>query len=326
MQPSGSIQLGNYLGMIKPLLQLKEAKEHQIICSVVDLHAITMPQNPKDLYQNSLDLAAFFLAAGLNEENSLVFLQSSIKEHTELAWIMGCTARIGWLNRMIQFKEKSGKNKEKASCGLYFYPVLMAADILLYNADLVQVGEDQKQHLEFARDVAIKFNNDFNTNFFKIPEPLILPGARVMSLKDGTKKMSKSDPSEYSKILMNDSNDAIFQKIKKATTDSFPIEGTKETIKERPEAYNLLNIYALVNNIDLEKALNKFNGQGFLKLKEELTESLINLINPLRLRYNELVKDKSYLIETLQKNSNRIQDVAANNLKAIKKLVGFVAD
>lgn len=324
MQPTGAIHLGNYLGMVDPLLELNKTKEHKTFCSIVDLHATTIWQNPADLRQNSLNLAAFLIAAGLNNSNSLVFLQSSIKEHAELTWMLSCTARIGWLNRMIQFKEKSGDNKEKASCGLYFYPVLMAADILLYNAELVPVGEDQKQHLEFARDVAIKFNNDYSTNFFKAPNPLILPGARVMSLKNGTKKMSKSDPADYAKILFSDSNDIIAQKIKKATTDSLPIEGTEEDIKKRPEVYNLLNIYALLNKISLKQALTEFNGQGFAKLKQALTENLINLISPLRLSYNELLQDKSYLMQTMQENSCIVRDIAATNVKAIKEIIGFV--
>lgn len=323
MQPTGDIHLGNYLGMISPLLDLTSNKDCSVICSVVDLHAITVWQDPKELYNNSLNLTAFLIACGLNKGNSSVFLQSNIKEHTELAWILSCTAKIGWLNRMTQFKEKAN-NKEKASCGLYFYPILMAADILLYNAEIVPVGEDQKQHLEFARDLAIAFNSAYNTNLFKIPSPMITEGARVMSLKDGTKKMSKSDPSELSKILITDSNDAIAEKIKKAKTDNLPINGTTEELKTRPEIHNLINIYALATKVSLEEALVKFKETSFSKLKSELTEVVINLLHPIRLSYNKVLQDKYYIKQVLKDNSNKIQKIATNNLNNIKKVIGLI--
>ncbi|KAL0263843.1 UNVERIFIED_CONTAM: hypothetical protein PYX00_011144 [Menopon gallinae] len=225
---------------------------------------------------------------------------------------------------MIQFKEKSGNNKEKASCGLYFYPVLMAADILLYNSNIVPVGEDQKQHLEFTRDVATAFNSYYNTSFFNIPEPYILPGSRVMSLKDGTKKMSKSDPSDFSKILFSDSDENIVKKIKKAKTDSQPIDNNIDDLKKRPEAYNLLNIYSLVTKTSLDESLSKFKGLGFALVKQELIDILIKLIKPLRLRYNELLQDKSYLIKVLKDNTEKVRNIAHNNLVEIKKIIGFI--
>lgn len=323
MQPTGDIHLGNYLGMISPLLELTKNKEYNVICSVVDLHAITLWQDPKELYNNSLSLTAFLIACGLNESNSLVFLQSHVKEHSELAWILSCTAKIGWLNRMTQFKEKAD-NKDKASCGLYFYPILMAADILLYNTEIVPVGEDQKQHLEFARDLAIAFNSAYKTDLFKIPKPMITDGARLMSLKDGNKKMSKSDPSEFSKILITDNNDRIAEKIKKAKTDSLPINGTTEELKTRPEVNNLINMYALATKISLEEALLKFNEASFSKLKSELIEVVTNLIHPVRLRYNKVLQDKGYIKQLLKGNSEKIKEIATTNLNNIKNVVGLI--
>ncbi|MGV3278890.1 tryptophan--tRNA ligase [Rickettsiales bacterium LUAb2] len=324
MQPSGVMQLGNYLGMVKPLLNLQNSNQHKILCSIVDLHSITLWQDPKELTQNSINLAASLIASGIDPEHNILFLQSQVKEHAELAWLLGSVARIGWLNRMIQFKEKSGKNKENASAGLYFYPVLMAADILLYNADLVPVGEDQKQHLEFTRDIANKFNNDYNTDFFTPPEPLILDGARIMSLRDGTKKMSKSDPSDYAKILITDSEDEIISKIMKAKTDSLPMPNANEQLKDRPEIYNLFNIYALINSMQLMEVIKKFQDDNFVNFKQELAQSLVKLINPVRIRYNELLKDFQYLNEMLQANKEKAREIAAANIIKVKKIMGFL--
>lgn len=323
MQPTGDIHLGNYLAMVKPLLNLANTNSVTTLCSIVDLHAITIPQNSSNLYNNTLQLAAFLLACGVDNHNVLLFIQSQVPYHAELAWILGCTAKIGWLNRMIQFKEKSGDNKEKASCGLYFYPALMAADILLYNADLVPVGEDQKQHLEFTRDVALAFNHYYNQDILKVPKPLILNGARIMSLKDGTKKMSKSDPNPNSKILFTDNNSDIIKKIKRATTDSKPID-LDISASTRPGAYNLMNIYALIKGITIEQALLEYQGKGFSTLKTDLADLLVNLIEPLRENYTKLLQDKAYILNLLSKNVQKVTAMAEQNLQQIKQAIGFI--
>jgi len=278
VQPTGNLHLGNYLGAIVRFVDLQE--DHECIYCVVDMHAITVWQDPEELTRNIREVTAAFIAAGIDPEKQIIFNQSRVSGHAELAWVFNCVARIGWLNRMTQFKEKAGKNREKASVGLYDYPVLMAADILLYHADKVPVGEDQKQHLELTRDIAQKFNNDYaqrirqlglGEEFFPLPEPVITgPATRVMSLKDGTKKMSKSDPSDLSRINLSDDADAIARKIRKAKTDPEPLPESVEGLKERPEAANLVGIYAALAGIPKEKVLEEFGGRGFADFKPAL--------------------------------------------------------
>ena len=261
VQPSGNLHLGNYLGAIKNFVELNNDKDNRCVFCVVDLHAITVSQNPKELKNNIYETVATFLASGIDPKKSIIFNQSGVSAHSEASWILSCTARMGWLNRMTQFKEKAGKDKEKASIGLYSYPVLMASDILLYDSTHVPVGDDQKQHLELCRDIAQKFNNDFEVNnFFIAPEPLIQKQfSRIMSLKDGTKKMSKSELSDLSRINLTDENDAIINKIKKAKTDPLPMPSSIEELNERPEAKNLIGIYSSLTDIALEKIIKEFS-------------------------------------------------------------------
>ena len=275
VQPTGSLHLGNYLGALKNFVDLQ--KNNECIYCVVDLHAITVFQDPKELRDNILETTAAFLASGLDHKKSIIFNQSSVSGHAELAWILNCVARIGWLNRMTQFKDKAGKDREKASVGLYIYPNLMAADILLYKSTHVPVGADQKQHLELCRDIAQRFNNDFKKNIFPIPEPLIQKNiSRVMSLRDGTKKMSKSDESSYSRIDLKDSADEIVKKIKKAKSDSLPIPESLSELDSKPGALNLLNIYSDLNKSTLEKTLNEMKGKDYSYLKNTRATSLVS--------------------------------------------------
>ena len=275
VQPTGNLHLGNYLGAIKNFVELQNEKENQCIFCVVDLHAITVKQDPKELKNNIRETAATFIACGIDPVKSIIFNQSMVPAHSEAAWILSCVSRVGWLNRMTQFKEKAGKDKEKASIGLYSYPVLMAADILLYDATHVPVGDDQRQHLELCRDIAHKFNNDFNViNFLKEPEPLIQKQfSRIMSLKDGAKKMSKSDPSDLSRINLTDNSEEILNKIKKAKTDSLPLPEELKELTDRPEAENLLGIYSSLKNQNLENSINYFTGKNFSELKKKLSET-----------------------------------------------------
>ncbi len=325
VQPTGNLHLGNYLGAIKNFVNLQ--KKMECIYCIVDLHAITVFQDPKELKKNILDTTAGFVACGLDFKKSIIFNQSSVSGHSELAWILNCVSRVGWMNRMTQFKEKAGKNKENASVGLYVYPNLMAADILLYKSTHVPVGDDQKQHLELARDIAQKFNNDFKVNnFFPIPEPLIQKKlSRVMSLRDGTKKMSKSEESNYSRIDLQDSADEIKKKIKKAKTDSLPIPGNIEELKNRPEALNLLNIYSFITNSDLEKILENMAGKDFSKFKNELSEALVATICPIGKKIKELKNDSKYLMEILKEGSNKASTIAKENLDKVKEIVGFIS-
>jgi len=325
VQPTGNLHLGNYLGAIKNFVNLQ--KKMECIYCIVDLHAITVFQDPKELKKNILDTTAGFVACGLDFKKSIIFNQSSVSGHSELAWILNCVSRVGWMNRMTQFKEKAGKNKENASVGLYVYPNLMAADILLYKSTHVPVGDDQKQHLELARDIAQKFNNDFKVNnFFPIPEPLIQKKlSRVMSLRDGTKKMSKSEESNYSRIDLQDSADEINKKIKKAKTDSLPIPGNIEELKNRPEALNLLNIYSFITNSDLEKILENMAGKDFSKFKNELSEALVATICPIGKKIKELKNDSKYLMEILKEGSNKASTIAKENLDKVKEIVGFIS-
>ena len=305
VQPTGNLHLGNYLGALKNFLALQEKME--CIYCVVDLHAITTFQDPKELRNNILETTAGFLATGLDNKKSIIFNQSSVSGHAELAWILNCVSRIGWLNRMTQFKDKAGKDKEKASVGLYIYPNLMAADILLYKATHVPVGADQKQHLELCRDVAQKFNNDFKKNVFPLPEPLIQKNiSRVMSLRNGTIKMSKSDVSEYSRIDLKDSADDIVKKIKKAKSDSSTIPDNIEDLEKKPEAFNLINIYSDLTNNSLEQSLNELKGKEYSYLKNKLSEILIEVICPVGKKIRELLDDKSYLEKVLKEGTDKI--------------------
>ena len=325
VQPTGNLHLGNYLGAVKRFVELQDANAMCIYC-LVDLHAITNWQDPKELRQNTIEVTAAFLACGLRQENSIIFNQSQVSTHTELAWIFNCVARIGWLNRMTQFKEKAGKNRENASLGLYCYPTLMAADILAYHATHVPVGEDQKQHLELTRDIATKFNNDFNTpGFFPIPEPIIEGTAtRVMSLRDGTKKMSKSETSEMSRINLTDDSDSIRKKIQKAKTDPFEIPSAQEELVNRPEAENLLGIYATLANQSIEKTLHQFSGSDFKKLKDALSDILISELDPINKEIKKLLNEETYIVEILRKGSERAHDISQPILQKTREIVGFL--
>ena len=324
VQPTGNLHLGNYLGALKNFVSLQ--KEMECIYCVVDLHAITSFQKPSDLTNNVLETTASFLAAGLDPSKSIIFNQSSVSGHTELAWILNCVSRIGWLNRMTQFKDKAGSDKDRASVGLYIYPNLMAADILLYKATHVPVGADQKQHLELSRDIAQKFNKDFNCeNFFPLPEPLISKNiSRVMSLRDGTKKMSKSEESDYSRINLKDSADEIGKKIKKAKSDSEPIPDNLKVLEKKPEALNLLTIYSDVSKSSMEKVLNEMAGKEYSLLKKRLTEILISEIGPISKEIKKFLDNKPHLLAVLKKGSEKANIIAEENLKNIREKVGLI--
>ena len=325
VQPSGNLHLGNYLGAIKNFVDLQNQKETECVYCIVDLHAITVKQEPKELKKNIRETLATFIASGIDYKKSIIFNQSSVSAHSEGAWILSCVARMGWLNRMTQFKEKAGKDKEKASVGLYAYPVLMAADILLYDATHVPVGHDQKQHLELCRDVAQRFNSDFNVpDFLKTPEPLIQKQfSRIMSLKDGTKKMSKSDPSDLSRINLTDDKDLIVNKIKKAKTDSMSMPSIKEDLNKRPEADNLLGIYSSLSNQDLEQSKNEFNGKNFSEFKEKLSDLLVEKISPISKEIKRLLNDAKYLDNILLEGSQKADRMASIKIKEIKKIIGI---
>ena len=324
VQPTGNLHLGNYLGALKNFSSLQ--KEMECIYCVVDLHAITVFQKPNELLENVLKTVASFIAAGIDTNKSIIFNQSSVSGHSELAWILNCVSRIGWLNRMTQFKDKAGSDKEKASVGLYIYPNLMAADILLYKATHVPVGADQKQHLELSRDIAQKFNNDFKCkNFFPLPEPLIPKNiSRVMSLRDGTKKMSKSEESDYSRINLSDSADEINKKIKKAKSDSEPIPDNLKLLETKPEALNLLTIYSELTKNNLEKTLKDMAGKEYSFLKTKLSDILISEITPVSKEIKKLLEDKSHLKEVLRKGSEKASIKAEENLKNIREKVGLI--
>ena len=324
VQPTGNLHLGNYLGALKNFVLLQ--KEMDCIYCVVDLHAITVFQDPKKLKNNILETTASFLASGLSADKSIIFNQSSVSGHAELAWILNCISRIGWLNRMTQFKDKAGSDKEKASVGLYIYPNLMAADILLYRSTHVPVGADQKQHLELSRDIAQKFNSDFNCeNFFPLPEPLIQKKiSRVMSLRDGNKKMSKSEESDYSRINLKDSEDEIVKKIKKAKTDSAPIPDNEKALYQRQEALNLLNIYAEITGNSLSTVLKDMSGKEFSFLKSRLSEALIEIICPIGKKIKQLMDDKAHLEEILKKGKEKARIKSEENLKKIRDIVGLL--
>jgi len=325
VQPTGNLHLGNYLGAIKNFVNLQNEKNNECIYCVVDLHAVTIKQNPKTLRNSIRETTAAFLASGLDYKKSIIFNQSLVPAHSEGSWLLSCVARMGWLNRMTQFKEKAGKDKEKASIGLYIYPVLMAADILLYDSTHVPVGEDQKQHLELTRDIAQKFNLDFDVpDFLKPPEPLIQKKfARIMSLKDGLKKMSKSDPSDASRINLNDTQDQIINKIKKAKTDSKPLPSNEKDLSNRPEAENLLGIYSSLADQNLEKTVKEFEGKNFSELKMKLSELLIDKILPISNEINKIQKDQKFIDIILKEGAEKANNIASKKIKELKKIVGF---
>ncbi|MGZ8299747.1 MAG: tryptophan--tRNA ligase [Rhodoplanes sp.] len=332
VQPTGNLHLGNYLGAIARFVALQD--NYDCIYCVVDLHAITVWQDPAELPRATREVAAAFLACGIDPKKHIVFNQSQVAEHAELAWVFNCVARMGWLNRMTQFKEKAGKDRENASVGLFAYPTLMAADILVYRATHVPVGEDQKQHLELSRDIAQKFNNDyaasikahgFGEAFFPLPEPLITgPATRVMSLRDGSKKMSKSEPSDYSRINLTDDADAIAQKIRKAKTDPEPLPSEEKGLEPRPEADNLVGIYAALAGVPKARVLGEFGGAQFSTFKSALVDLAVEKLGPLGAEMKRLVQDPVYIDSVLADGSARAQALAAETMKAVKDIVGFV--
>ncbi|MGX7345372.1 tryptophan--tRNA ligase [Acetobacter pasteurianus] len=323
IQPSGIPQLGNYLGAIRNWVNLQA--NYECIFCLVDMHAITVWQDPEKLREHTLTQAAILLAAGIDADKHILFNQSAVSAHARLAWIFNCVARIGWLNRMTQFKDKAGKDRENHSAGLYVYPNLMAADILAYKATHVPVGEDQKQHLELTNDIAQKFNHDYKVEFFPQVEPLIPPtAARIMSLRDGTKKMSKSDPSAQSRIELTDDADAIALKIRRAKTDSAPLPEDIAGLADRPEAKNLVSIYAALADIPVEQVLKEHAGQGFGPFKAALTEVVVNAIAPIGQETTRLLQDESYLLKTLRSGAQRAQSIAEPIVAEAEKLVGFL--
>jgi tryptophanyl-tRNA synthetase len=325
VQPTGNLHLGNYLGAIKNFVDLNNDPDNDCIFCVVDLHAITVKQDPKELKNNIRETVATFIASGIDPKKSIIFNQSGVAAHSEGAWILSCVARMGWLNRMTQFKEKAGKDKEKASVGLYSYPVLMAADILLYDATHVPVGDDQKQHLELCRDIAQKFNNDFDQdNFLQVPEPLIQKEfSRIMSLKDGSKKMSKSELSDLSRINLTDDRDAIVNKIKKAKTDPLPMPSSVEELNERLEARNLLGIYSSLNNSTLQNTVENFSGKNFSEFKNQLSDLLVKKIEPISLEIKKLLNDQPYLDKILLEGVEKANSIASKKIDRIKEILGF---
>ena len=325
VQPTGNLHLGNYLGAMKNFVELNNDDENDCVFCVVDLHAITIKQDPKELRNNIRETVAAFIASGIDPKKSIIFNQSRVTAHSEAAWILSCIARTGWLSRMTQFKEKAGKDKEKASVGLYSYPVLMAADILLYDSTHVPVGDDQKQHLELCRDIAQKFNNDFDVeNFFKVPEPLIQEEfSRIMSLKDGTKKMSKSELSDLSRINLTDSSDEIINKIRKAKTDPLPMPSNNDELNKRPEAKNLIGIYSSLMGLTFEKSINEFSGKNFSEFKEKLSQVLVEKISPISKEIKKLLTEKSFLDEILNEGYEKANKLASLKIKKIHEIVGF---
>ena len=322
VQPTGTLHLGNYLGAIKNFVELQD--KYNCVYCVVDQHAITVDQDPKELRSNILEVLASFIAAGVDYKKQIIFQQSSVPAHSQLAWVFNCVSRIGWLNRMTQFKDKAGKNKENVSVGLMVYPNLMAADILAYLATHVPVGDDQKQHLELSRDIAQKFNNDFGVEFFPQPEPLIYGSAtRVMSLRDGSKKMSKSDPSDFSRILLTDSDDTISTKIKKAKSDSELIPGSMEELQSKPECLNLINILSATTNQSVEQVLSNYAGKEYSSLKKDLADSLIQMISPIRKEIDNLLSNQDELNIILSEGTEKATAIANPIIEEVYKIVGF---
>jgi tryptophanyl-tRNA synthetase len=332
VQPTGNLHLGNYLGAITKFVALQDS--HDCIYCVVDLHAITVWQEPSELRRNTREVTAAFIAAGVDPQRHIIFNQSQVAAHAELAWIFNCVARIGWLNRMTQFKEKAGKDRENASVGLYAYPNLMAADILVYRATHVPVGDDQKQHLELARDIAQKFNNDyaesctaagFPDGFFPLPEPLISgPATRVMSLRDGSSKMSKSDPSDMSRINLTDDADTIARKIKKAKTDPEPLPLDEEGLDGRPEAANLVGIYAALSERAPREVLRDFGGKQFSAFKSALIELCVEKLSPIAARMRELARNPDYIDGILIDGANRARVIADETMRHVKDIAGMI--
>ena len=324
VQPTGNLHLGNYLGAIRNFVPLQET--HECIYCVVDMHAITVWQEPRELAANTREVVAAYIASGIDPSTNIIFNQSKVSAHAELAWVLNCVARIGWLNRMTQFKDKAGKDREKASVGLYAYPVLMAADILAYRATHVPVGEDQKQHLELARDTAQKFNNDFAApDFFPLPEPLIMgPATRVMSLRDGTKKMSKSDPSDLSRITMRDSADDIARKIRKAQTDPDPLPEAVEGLKDRAGADNLVGIYAALAGLSKTEVLERFPGAQFSVFKPALADLAVEKLSPITDEMKRLMADPAYIDKVLADGAVRARAIADPIMNRVKEIVGFI--
>lgn len=333
VQPTGNLHLGNYLGAIVNFVKLQES--HNCIYCVVDLHAITVWQEPAELTHNIREVTSAFIASGIDPRKHIVFNQSQVAEHAELAWVFNCVARLGWLNRMTQFKEKAGKDRENASVGLYAYPNLMAADILVYRATHVPVGEDQKQHLELARDIAQKFNNDFGDSirnhgfneglFFPQPEPLITgPATRVMSLRDGTKKMSKSDPSDYSRINLTDDADTIAQKVRKAKTDPEPLPSEEKGLETRPEADNLVGIYAALSGNSKADVLKDFGGAQFSSFKNALVEVCVARLSPIAAEMKRLMADPAHVDSVLVDGADRARAIAAETMRKTKDIVGLI--
>ena len=323
VQPTGNLHLGNYLGAIRNWVRLQD--NYECLFSVVDLHAVTVWQDPEELRANTRNVAAALIASGIDAKKHIIFNQSQVPGHAELAWIFNCVARLGWLNRMTQFKEKAGKNKENASVGLYAYPILMAADILLYRGTHVPVGEDQKQHLELARDIAGKFNNDFGVDFFPIVEPLILGAAtRVMSLRDGTSKMSKSDPSALSRIDMTDDDELIAQKIRKAKTDASDLPGSPEEFDGRPEAANLMDIHAALADEDIAAVCQQFGGKQFSVFKQDLADLAIAKLGPVRDELRRLMDDPTHVDGLMADGVRRARAIAEPILAEVHDIVGFL--
>ena len=322
VQPTGTLHLGNYLGAIKNFVELQE--RYNCVYCVVDQHAITVDQNPKELRSNILEVLASFIAAGVDYKKQIIFQQSSVPAHSQLAWVFNCVSRIGWLNRMTQFKDKAGKNKENVSVGLMVYPNLMAADILSYQATHVPVGDDQKQHLELSRDIAQKFNNDFGVEFFPQPEPLIYGNAtRVMSLRDGNKKMSKSDPSDFSRILLTDDDEAISSKIKKAKSDSELIPSSKDELQNKPECLNLINILSASTNRSIEQTLKDYAGKEYSTLKKDLADCLVQVISPMRKEINNLLDNRDELNAILAEGTEKAAAIANPIIEEVYRIVGF---
>ena len=323
VQPTGNLHLGNYLGAIRNFARLQD--DYDCIYCVVDMHALTMWQDPAELQANTREVTATYLAAGIDPKRHIIFNQSQVAAHAELAWIFNCVTRLGWLNRMTQFKDKAGKHRENASAGLYVYPALMAADILLYKATHVPVGEDQKQHLELTRDVAQKFNHDFGREVFPIVEPLIYGEAtRVMSLRDGSKKMSKSDPSDYSRITFTDGPDEIAQKIRKAKTDPLPLPESTKELEGRPEAANLVTIYAALADISADDVLKDFGGQQFSDFKKALTELAVEKLGPVGQEMQRLTADPAHVDAVLKDGAERAAAIAQPVLQEAYETVGFL--
>ncbi|MDC3153224.1 tryptophan--tRNA ligase [Pelagibacteraceae bacterium] len=324
VQPSGDLHLGNYLGAIKNFVTLQ--KEYECFFCVVDLHAITVWQDPKVLANKTREVTAAFIASGIDPNQNNIFVQSQVPQHAQLGWLFNCVARMGWLNRMTQFKDKAGKNSENVSVGLFSYPTLMAADILIYLATHVPVGDDQKQHLELTRDIAQKFNNDFKTDFFPIPEPLILGEAtRVMSLRDGSKKMSKSDPSDYSRIMLTDTAENIIQKIKKAKTDPEPLPQDKTGLEKRPEAENLISIFASLQDTSIESVIKDYAGKEFSSFKKDLADLSVSKLEPITSEMNKLMSDVSYIDSILNQGKENAIAVAEPVLQKTKEIIGFLS-